>query len=69
MLSQPSLITDMNVVSLLTVSISTKTRNYRLSINLTHIEAFNSTCRYLDELLNIDNPDFEGMVSQNYLVE
>ena len=26
------------------------------------IEAFNSTSRYLDDLLNIDNPYFEGMV-------
>ena len=25
------------------------------------IEAFNSTCRYLDDLLNIDNSYFEGM--------
>ena len=30
------------------------------------IEAFNSTSRYLDGLLNIDNPYFEGMVNQNY---
>ena len=30
------------------------------------IEAFNSTSRYLDDLLNIDNPYFEGMVSQIY---
>ena len=30
------------------------------------IEAFNSTSRYLDELLNIDNPYFEGMVNQIY---
>ena len=30
------------------------------------IEAFNSTCRYLDDLLNIDNPYFEGMVNQIY---
>ena len=29
------------------------------------IEAFNSTSRYLDDLLNIDNPYFEGMVNQN----
>ena len=29
-----------------------------------YIEAFNSTSRYLDELLNIDNPYFEGMVNQ-----
>ena len=27
------------------------------------IEAFNSTSRYLDDLLNIDNPYFEGMVN------
>ena len=26
------------------------------------IEAFNSTCRYLDDLLNIDNPYFERML-------
>ena len=30
------------------------------------IEAFNSTPRYLDDLLNIDNPYFEGMVNQIY---
>ena len=30
------------------------------------IEAFNSTSRYLNELLNIDNPYFEGMVNQIY---
>ena len=28
------------------------------------IEAFNSTSRYLDDLLNIDNSYFEGMVNQ-----
>ena len=28
--------------------------------------AFNSTSRYLDDLLNIDNPYFEGMVNQIY---
>ena len=33
------------------------------------IEAFNSTSRYLDDLLNIDNFYFEGMVSQIYPVE
>ena len=27
------------------------------------IEAFNSTSRYLDDLLKIDNPYFEGMVN------
>ena len=30
------------------------------------IEAFNSTSRYLDDLLNIDNPYFEGMANQIY---
>ena len=28
------------------------------------IEAFNSASRYLDDLLNIDNPYFEQMVGQ-----
>ena len=30
------------------------------------IEAFKSTSRYLDALLNIDNPYFEGMVNRIY---
>ena len=30
------------------------------------VEAFGSTSRYLDDLLNIDNPYFEGMVNQIY---
>ena len=29
-------------------------------------EAFNLTSRYLDDLLNIDNPYFESMVNQIY---
>ena len=33
------------------------------------IEAFKSTSRYLDNLLNIDNPYFEGMVNCIYLPE
>ena len=33
------------------------------------IEAFNSTPRYLDDLLNIDNPYFERMVNQMYPLE
>ena len=33
------------------------------------VEAFNSTSRYLDDLLNIDNLYFEGMVSQIYPAE
>ena len=30
------------------------------------IEAFKSISRYLDDLLNIDNPYFEGMVNRIY---
>ena len=33
------------------------------------IEAFNSTSRYLDDLLNIDNPYFEQMVGLIYPTE
>ena len=33
------------------------------------IEAFNSTSRYLDALLNIDNPYFEGIVNKVYSPE
>ena len=33
------------------------------------IEAFKSTSRYLDDLLNIDNPIFEAMVTQIYPTE
>ena len=33
------------------------------------IEAFNSTSRYIDDLLNIDNPYFEQMVGQIYPTE
>ena len=33
------------------------------------IEALNSTSRYLDDLLNIDTPSFEQMVSQIYPTE
>ena len=33
------------------------------------IEAFNCTSRYLDDLLNIDNPYFEQMVGQIYPTE
>ena len=32
------------------------------------IEAFNSTSRYLDVLLNIDAPYFEQMVGQIFLI-
>ena len=30
------------------------------------IEAFKSTSRYLDDILNIDNPYFEGMINRIY---
>ena len=30
------------------------------------IESFNSTSRYLDDLFNIENPYFKGMVNQIY---
>ena len=33
------------------------------------VEVLNSTSRYLDDLLNVDNPYFEQMVSQIYLTE
>ena len=33
------------------------------------IEAFNSTSRYQDDLLNTDNPYFEQMVGQIYPTE
>ena len=33
------------------------------------IEVFKSTSRYLDDLLNIDNPYFEGMVNRIYPTE
>ena len=45
-------------------------KDFMDSLNLDNqadvIEAFNSTSRYLDDLLNIDNPYFEGMVKQIY---
>ena len=33
------------------------------------MEAFNSTSRYLDDLLTIDNPYFEGIVTRIYPTE
>ena len=45
-------------------------RDFMLSLsdnNQTNIiDTFNSTSRYLDDLLNIDNPYFEQMVGQIY---
>ena len=39
--------------------------NYQAGV----IEAFYSTSRYLDDLLNIDNPYFEQIVDQIYSTE
>ena len=36
------------------------------SDNQADVKAFNLMSRYLDDLLNIDNPYFEGMVNQIY---
>ena len=48
-------------------------RDFMLSLsdnNETNIiEAFNSTSRYLDDLINIDNPYFEQVVGQIYPTE
>ena len=48
-------------------------RNFMLSLSDNNqtdiIEAFISTSRYLDDLLNIDNPYFEQMVGQIYPTE
>ena len=32
------------------------------------IEAFSSSSRYLDDLLNIDNPDFEPKVNKKVII-
>ena len=48
-------------------------RDFMLSLSANNqsdvIEAFNSTSRYLDDLLNMDNPYFEQMVGQIYPTE
>ena len=45
-------------------------RNFMMSLSAHKdaeiIEAFNSRCRCLDDLLNIDNTYFDGMVKQIY---
>ena len=46
-------------------SLTSLSDNYQADI----IEAYNSTSRYLDDLLNIDNPYFEQMVGQIYPTE
>ena len=44
--------------------ISTLSDNYHADV-----QAFNSTSRYLDDLLNIDNPSFKQVVSQRHPTE
>ena len=48
-------------------------RDFMLSVSdndqTDFIEAFNSTSRYLDDLINIDNPYFAQMVGQIYHTE
>ena len=46
-------------------------RDFMLSLsdNNDIVQAFSSTSRYLDDLLNIDNPYFEYMVGQYYPTE
>ena len=40
--------------------------DFMMSLSEEVIEAFNSTSRYLDHLLNIDNKYFDGLISQIY---
>ena len=46
-------------------------RDFMMSLSIENpseiIEAFNSTSRYLDDLLNIYNTYFDGLMSQIYL--
>ena len=48
-------------------------RDFMLSLSVNNqsdvVEAFNPTSRYLDDLLNIDNPYFKQMVGQIYPTE
>ena len=52
---------------LLTGTLSLNTTNQLSDVKQAEIiEAFKSTSRYLDDILNIDNPYFEGMVNCIY---
>ena len=46
-------------------------RDFMMSLSVGNqsiiIEAFSSTSRYLDDLLNIDNTYFDGLISQIYI--
>ena len=41
-------------------------RDFMLSLSANNQSDIDSTARYLDDLLNIDNPYFEQMVGQNF---
>ena len=45
-------------------------RDFMMSLSVENqseiVEAFSSTSRYLDDLLNIDNTYFDGLISQIY---
>ena len=53
-------------MTILSAAMKAGTKTYFLYciIEVGIIEAFNSTSRYLDGLLTIDNPYFKGMVTQ-----
>ena len=48
-------------------------RDFMISLSVENqseiIEAFSSTSRYLDDILNIDNTYFDGLISQIYPTE
>ena len=51
------------------LQLSSRTHVAKINNKKDIIEAFNSSSRYLDDLLNIDNPYFEQMVGQIYPTE
>ena len=57
-------------LTLLQMDSITKSRDFMTSLSDVKqaeiIEAFKSTSRYQDDLLNIDNPYFEGMANRIY---
>ena len=54
-------------LQILKLEVNSRTKYILIYIDI--IEAFNSTARYLDDLLNIDNSYFEQMVGQIYPTE
>ena len=51
------------------ICVHTVNLNTLLKYNYDYIQASNSTSRYLGDLLNIDNPYFEGMAGRIYRPE